>query len=159
MKVAELMNRRVVWVPPFMSVDDATRVASTKGIRHLVVLERGDLVGVLCVCDLKKGGGSVADCMSAPVTVEAYDPVERAAEVMRTRGVGCLPVTVAGLLVGIVSRRDLDRVGCIERSRCASCGYTHNLGTDPHAPEVTFCLYCRERTPPPDDVIDIGGGD
>ncbi len=54
----------------------------------------------------------LADLMTAdPITVAPGDSVRRAAEIIRDRDISCLPVTVEGRLVGILTTGDLaDRV-------------------------------------------------
>jgi CBS domain-containing protein len=54
-------------------------------------------------------GGSVLvrDIMrAAPVTVSPSTPTLEAVELMRARGVGCLPVVERGVLVGIITAKD-----------------------------------------------------
>lgn len=52
----------------------------------------------------------VADYMTPnPITVEPEDPLLRAVEIIRLRGVRRLPVTVGGMLVGLVTDGDLKR--------------------------------------------------
>jgi acetoin utilization protein AcuB len=52
----------------------------------------------------------VADYMTAsPITVEPEEPLMRAVELIRLRGVRHLPVTLGGMLVGLVTDGDLKR--------------------------------------------------
>jgi acetoin utilization protein AcuB len=52
----------------------------------------------------------VSDYMTPnPIVVEPEDPLMRALELIRLRGVRRLPVTVAGMLVGLVTEGDLKR--------------------------------------------------
>jgi acetoin utilization protein AcuB len=52
----------------------------------------------------------VSDYMTPnPIVVEPEDPLMRALELVRLRGVRRLPVTVGGLLVGLVTEGDLKR--------------------------------------------------
>lgn len=52
----------------------------------------------------------VADYMTPnPLTVEPEEPLLRAVEIIRLRGVRRLPVTVGGILVGLVTDGDLKR--------------------------------------------------
>jgi acetoin utilization protein AcuB len=112
--IANVMSRCLVATSPGTSVAEAADLASEKGIRHLLVMESEELVGVLCTCDLcdVDPKARVSRCMSAPVeTVGATATLDEAATLMRRRGVGCLPVTVGGLVVGIVTRSDLRHEG------------------------------------------------
>ena len=52
----------------------------------------------------------VSDYMTPnPIVVEPEDPLMRAVEIIRLRGVRRLPVTVGGMLVGLVTEGDLKR--------------------------------------------------
>jgi len=78
------------------------------------------VVGVISERDLGGRGGarvrrnrSVRDLMSTPVTTVPPDTtLHRAANVMRSRLVGCLPVVDRGRILGIVTATDvLDELG------------------------------------------------
>jgi acetoin utilization protein AcuB len=52
----------------------------------------------------------VSDCMTPdPIVVAPEEPLMRALEIIRLRGVRRLPVTVGGALVGLVTEGDLKR--------------------------------------------------
>src|SRR5579883_1181682 len=113
-RVAAWMHWPIVTVAARTRVADAQRIAAEHGVRHLVVIEADDMVGVLCTCDLRtaKPDDRVGDRMSRRVrTVEPGAALETAADVMRRSDVGCLPVTVSGKLVGMLTRGDLRRAG------------------------------------------------
>lgn len=160
--VQEHMTRHIVAVSPRASIATAEKVLSLHRCRHLIVLERGELVGVTCICDLRKAppGGRVVERLHPLVTVQASATMIGAAAVMRSQRVGCLPVVSSGLLLGILTRGDLVRAGMEPelsgRATCASCGFAHNLAEDSRTPGVTFCQFCRERASP-DGAHEIGG--
>jgi acetoin utilization protein AcuB len=59
---------------------------------------------------MKLEGLLVADYMTPdPITVEPEDPLMRAIEIIRLRGVRRLPVVVGGMLVGLVTEGDIKR--------------------------------------------------
>ncbi len=109
-RVADAMSRRVAAVAVDASMGEARRVADASGAHHVVVLDDGELVGVLCTCDVASAaaGAAVSDHMSVPVlTVRPETPLADAAETMRECDVGCLPVLAGTRLVGILSDREL----------------------------------------------------
>jgi acetoin utilization protein AcuB len=93
---------------------------------HLLVIEEGELVGILSDKDLYKalspylGSGAenqrdrdtlqrrVHQVMTRqPVTVSPEVPVLQACELLLAQGISCLPVLENGQIVGIVTWRDL----------------------------------------------------
>lgn len=113
------MTREVVTVAPDATVADALETMRSNNIRHVPVLDRGRLVGVVTDRDLRlaldaDGGGArdtaVAEVMSAPpVTAGPDTPIETAAEILAGRRLGCLPIVDDGELVGILTESDLLR--------------------------------------------------
>jgi predicted transcriptional regulator/gamma-glutamyl:cysteine ligase YbdK (ATP-grasp superfamily) len=116
--VGQFMTTDLFTVRPDDLVDLAASVMDWQHIRHVPVEDdEGRLVGLVSHRDLlrllsregqKTGGAvSVRDIMKAdPVTVSPATPTLEAVELMRTRGVGCLPVVEVGTLVGIVTAYD-----------------------------------------------------
>ncbi len=51
-KVGELMTPKVFTISPEKSLDDCMKLMSTKKIRHVPVLERGKLVGLVSIGDI-----------------------------------------------------------------------------------------------------------
>ena len=113
MRIGEVMTDRVETVPAGESVDNALRIMRTKRIRHLVIRLAGEAVGVVSIRDLDSLAADrsickVADVMTAPaVTGTPYMTVRKAANLLRGRTIGCLPVLDGGKLVGIVTTTDL----------------------------------------------------
>jgi acetoin utilization protein AcuB len=62
------------------------------------------------IARMKVASLSVSDYMTPnPITVEPEEPLMRALEIVRLRGVRRLPVAVGGVLVGLVTEGDLKR--------------------------------------------------
>ena len=128
MQVKELMSTAVEVVE---RNDDLSRVEdlmAAKKLRHLPVLENGEVVAVVSQRDLFKammsstmGYGEkaqkaylhsvrVKEIMAYPVvTVTPDTSVDEAADLMLQKGIGCLPVLDGSQLVGIVTKTDLLR--------------------------------------------------
>ncbi len=108
--VSEAMARRPASIGPDADMGDARRLAEATGTRHLLVLDQGMLVGILCLCDLRDPAGTVADHMSVPVlTIRADATLEDAADTMRQFDVGCLPVVMGGLILGTLTDEEISR--------------------------------------------------
>jgi predicted transcriptional regulator len=114
MMVVEAMNRAVVTVDPDAPIEAAVERARATGAEHLLVVDEDALVGILCTCDLRDAepGEHVCDCMTVPVvTVHPDTPLEDVRETMDACAVGCVPVTVGGLVLGTVGGDELLRCG------------------------------------------------
>ena len=115
MRVAELMTKHVETVSPEMPAIEAWEVMRTKGIHHLVAMAEGAVVGLLSAQDAGGRNGAtlrahtrVADLMTpSVVTIEPSATIRRAANLMRGRTIGCLPVVDRGRLVGVLTVSDL----------------------------------------------------
>jgi CBS domain-containing protein len=101
---------------------------AARQIRHAVVVDAGEIVGVVTQRDLFKaalpsamGYGEkarnaflksvrVKEIMNYPVTtVSPATAVAEAVDLMIQKGIGCLPVVEAGMPVGIVTKTDFLR--------------------------------------------------
>jgi CBS domain-containing protein len=128
MYVKDLMSRDVVTIgrnDDLRMVDD---LMAAKHIRHIPVVEDHDVVGVVSQRDLFQASMSstmgygqkgqraflhtvwVKEIMTYPViTVSPDTPIGDAADLILTKGIGCLPVIGSGTLVGMVTKPDLLR--------------------------------------------------
>jgi CBS domain-containing protein len=127
-KVRDVMSRKVVSI----SADDTLRILDEimklGNVRHLPVVRRGELVGVVSQRDLLRAslsnvmgipteeqqvfleGVHISEVMSAPpISIDPEASVQAAAGVMAERKIGCLPVLDCGKLVGIVTETDVLR--------------------------------------------------
>ncbi len=127
MLVQHWMTRDVVSVEadtPFLEV---RLILKAKRIRHLPVLDRGKLIGVVSDRDLKQAAPSGATTLDVyelnylllkmtvrdlikrdPITIKPTNSVEKAALLMHDHRIGCLPVVDdAGTLVGLITETDL----------------------------------------------------
>lgn len=114
MRLGEVMTHKVETVSPEESVDTAIRRMRSAKIRHLVVVRGRKVLGVLSDRDLGLGTReSVVDVMTEHAISASPDmTIRKAANLLRGRSVGCLPVMEDGKLVGIVTTTDLlERIG------------------------------------------------
>ena len=132
MKIADLMSTKLFTVSPDDSVEAAVRLLQQRGVRHLLVLEGRDLVGILSDRDIKRAldpqkrhrkkllnlGGLffllepilVREIMTRnPVSISPNATAQEAAAQMVSKRFGALPVVKSGRLIGIVTETDLLR--------------------------------------------------
>lgn len=109
MRLQDIMSTPVETVAAHAPASEAHALMKRRGIHHLVVMEGPRVVGVVSTRDLSTGrSGSVGEAMSAPVaTARPRATVREAANLLRGRTIGCLPVVEAGRVVGIVTISDL----------------------------------------------------
>ena len=126
MLVKKRMTRDPVAVSPGHSLADALRLTRERRIRHLPVVQDGEVVGMVSERDVRTALPSpltqpdeervaflertpVSAVMKAPVTtIGPLDTVEDAAKEMRRARIGALPVVDAhGRLLGILSESDV----------------------------------------------------
>jgi CBS domain-containing protein len=156
-RVAEVMTSPVISVAPLATVARSLSIAERHGFcRVPIAWEDGELVGITCVCDLwgAKTHELVIQHMKVPVaTIAARDGVLRAADIMRERQVGCLPVLdERRRLVGIITEGDLMRIGAIGLDQlppaCMGCGSRHHVRSgfsESTHDAVSYCLRCLAR--------------
>jgi CBS domain-containing protein len=128
MTVRELMTTRVSTLGKDDTLDIADGIMCMGRIRHLPVVDKSDVVGVVSQRDLLRRalGAALAfgtrepqklmrslevrDVMSEPaVTIDPGAAVQEAARTMFEKKIGCLPVVEDGKLVGILTETDVLR--------------------------------------------------
>ncbi len=112
MRLQDLMKRSVETITEGQSADDAFERMRLRRIRHLVVMDGKRICGVVSQRDIAnepgRAGRTVRDVMSSPaVTAAPGMTVRQAANLLRGRTLGCLPVIDGKKLVGIVTITDL----------------------------------------------------
>ena len=135
MQVKDIMSTDVEVVGRNDDLSQVEDLMVAKKLRHVPVLENGELIAIVSQRDLFKammsstmGYGEkaqqaylhsvrVKEIMTYPVVTVAPDTaVGEAADLMVQKGIGCLPVVAGTQLVGIVTKTDLLR-------------YLHSLST------------------------------
>ena len=113
MLVEQIMQSNLVTVTSRASLAEARSLTSRRGIRHVLVVDDGRLVGIVSDRDLKatRGEPVVGDIMTRGVITVAPDaPVEEAGRVMVSEQISALPVMLGARLVGIVTETDVLRL-------------------------------------------------
>ena len=128
MQVREMMSKDIEVVDRNDNLRTVEERMATKQLRHLPVLEQGEVVGMVTQRDLFKAAMSstmgygekaqqaylrsvhVKEIMTYPVVTIAPDTsIAAAAEMLITKGIGCLPVVEGATLVGMLTKTDLLR--------------------------------------------------
>jgi acetoin utilization protein AcuB len=126
MLVGQRMQREVVTVTPDMRITGASRLLQEHRIRHLPVVEKGRLVGIITDRDIRRVLPSqmkslevhelhyllerltVGEVMTAKViSVTPETLIEEAARLLVEHRIGCLPVIQGDRLAGIITETDL----------------------------------------------------
>lgn len=126
MTVEKIMSRKVVSISMDDTLDIVQDIMELGSVRHIPVVSRGTVVGVVSQRDLLKASLSnvmgipakeqerflkqihIAEVMSAPPTfISPAEPIRQAARLMAEKKIGCLPVLEHGKLVGIVTETDV----------------------------------------------------
>jgi CBS-domain-containing membrane protein len=157
------MSRSPILIDARAQAHAAERVARANEVHHLLVVEAGALMRVVCLCDLGEASQSAlvgALGRSSVVYVNASARASEAARMMIACGVGCLPVLdESGAVVGIVTRRDLRHAGFLPGERgvdlCAACGTGHHLRSRGGPEAQNFCVACLTGTPSATSVDDV----
>jgi acetoin utilization protein AcuB len=127
MKVRELMAKNVLTVSPLDKIDRVFFLIHFENIRHVPVVDKGKLVGMLSDRDLKKVLGPVKKIVEKSdgttvtivsrqvrtlmtrklVTIEPEQRAADAAAIMANKKIGALPVVHKEKLVGIITATDI----------------------------------------------------
>ena len=118
------MTRSLLTVSPEATLGEAAARMAERGVGAVVVLEGDAIAAILTERDVMRavasgsdGSAAVADWMTRhPDTIEPTDTTDHAASLMIHGGFRHLPVIEDGIVVGIVSIRDLMRVALDDRS-------------------------------------------
>jgi acetoin utilization protein AcuB len=122
------MSTRPVTIPAGERLSTVEDIMTLGGVRHMPVVKRGRLVGVVSERDLLRASLSafsgigteerraflcaveISEVMSEPpITIGPEGTVEEAAHLMAEHKIGCLPVLEKDELVGMVTETDLLR--------------------------------------------------
>jgi CBS domain-containing protein len=128
LQVREIMSSNPVVIDRNDTLLLVEELMATKQLRHLPVVEQGEVVGLITQRDLFKAAMSSAmgfgekaqkaflqsvpakEIMVYPVlSVSPETDVADAVDMIVQRGIGCLPVVDQGKLVGMVTKTDLLR--------------------------------------------------
>jgi acetoin utilization protein AcuB len=149
MRLQDIMSNDIKTIAPNASVAEARSLMRTYGFHHLLVRDQRRIVGVVSDRDLggriagrtsEGGARRVSEVMTVhPATAAPDMTVRQAANLLRGRSIGCLPVLDGDKAVGIVTTTDLlDLIGRgatrpIERSTRWTLRARGDRGANPKA--------------------------
>lgn len=123
--VKDLMTTALITITPGTTLKDTCRFMIANDIRRLPVIQEGKLIGLITTTDILRYFASnemfkhmTGDPLSERIhkvmvtdlaCVSPEEDAGKAAQIMKRRDVGCLPVTDGGL-VGILTERDLLKI-------------------------------------------------
>jgi acetoin utilization protein AcuB len=118
MRLSDIMSKGVETISAQETAAAAVNRMRQRRIRHLVVLDAGKIVGLVSERDIAGLGSfgqvrTLEEVMARPVVTAApHTTLRQAANLMRGRTIGSLPVIENGRLAGIVTVTDLlDLIG------------------------------------------------
>jgi CBS-domain-containing membrane protein len=166
-QIRDMMSEKLVTLNEYVGVSDALLRLRNEKVHHALVVELGELKGVICCCDLEAAphDAAVGACMKRHYVFidDESSPID-AARLMQRWGIGLLPVIAGeGHVVGVVTRRDLRNRGFLPGrpgvDRCAACGKTHSLSPWRDDTTPVFCRDCLQPSTSPADLnITLEGG-
>jgi acetoin utilization protein AcuB len=115
MKVKKRMAKKLVTVRKNATIPDAINLMKKHSIRHLPVVEQGELLGWVTESDIRQAylaslieQVTMEDIMvKDPITIAPDANLEEAAEILHRHGIGGLPVVDKGKVVGVITVADI----------------------------------------------------
>lgn len=124
--VRQVMKKKVVRISADDTLWIVKEIMDLASVRHIPVVNRGELVGVVSQRDLLRAslsnvmgisaeeqkvfleGVKISEVMSAPPrTIAPGDSIQSAARAMAEHKIGCLPVVEGREIVGILTETDV----------------------------------------------------
>jgi acetoin utilization protein AcuB len=161
MHVKKRMVRKLITIPPQTNILNALKVMRDNSIRHLPVVDGGNLVGFVTEGDLRQASllsmvdkVSIEDVMiKDPVTIAPDASIEEAAKLIYSHKIGGLPVVKGKKLVGIITIVDvlqafIQMMGILKSSSRLDL----ILGEKPRAFEEVSGIFQEHRA----EIISVG---
>ncbi len=157
MQLIELGDTRVVTVAPSDSIDRAISLLEENDFRHLPVVDRGQILGMVSDRDLlsavgmqhdeerlssspgsgRVGATRIDQIMSTPArTAAAEDSLQHGAQLMLDAGIRAIPLVYRDRLAGIVTETDFLKCYLNDRPICKMQGWRLQLVRDHMTPNV-----------------------
>jgi len=128
-KVKHWMNKNLITISPDAGLRDAIEIMHHHSIRHLPVVEKGEMLGFVTESNIRQylltdviNELTMADVMIInPITIDSNASVDSAAKLIYQYKIGGLPVLERRRLVGIITITDIlgsfiELLGLLEES-------------------------------------------
>lgn len=163
-EVSHWMQNPVLEVSPDYDVASTLALARTLGVHHFPLLRGGNLIGMVCTCDLDDAprAAPIREFAHPDVlTVPRSSTLTEVAGLMLARTVGAAVVMDRGHMCGLVTREDLERASpeaaaLLASHHCEACGAKRHLRRS--ADGALLCASCAGRAHA-QDWLEAGGGD
>ena len=125
LRVMDVMTKDVEYVTPDNTILDSIAVMNRRRSRHVPVMEKDKLVGMLSSRDILRvfskcsSEESVKEAINikvrkemnvSPLTIDLYAYIKDAANLMINKNIGSLPVLDVTKVVGIITERDMIKI-------------------------------------------------
>lgn len=114
MKVKNWMTRDIVTISPDMSIPDAVSLMISKSIRHLPVVDNGEMIGLVTESNIRQYLSQPVDDITIedimivnPITIDPNSSIDSAARLIYQYKIGGVPVLEKRKLVGIITTIDI----------------------------------------------------
>ncbi|MEM2924651.1 MAG: CBS domain-containing protein [Methanocellales archaeon] len=124
--VKDYMSKNIVTAPPALAIERAIKLMVGEGFRRLPIVSNGVLLGMVTASDIlryfasgevfsKLVTGHIQEALEMPLkilmsadltTITPDESLANAAEIMKKKNIGALPVIKDGVLLGIITERD-----------------------------------------------------
>jgi acetoin utilization protein AcuB len=137
--VGQWMTTSVVAVSPKTTLPEASRLMRVNHIRRLPVVDKGRIIGIVTLGDMREASPSDATSLSVyelnyllvkltidqimtrePITIAPSAQIYEAADLMLRHKIGGLPVVEGGKLIGMITESDIFRVLVQEAKQAAA---------------------------------------
>jgi acetoin utilization protein AcuB len=141
MKVKSWMSGDVHTITPDLPISEAVRIMTSRSIRHLPVVDQGEMIGLVTESNIRQYLSQPVDdviiediMIVNPITIDINASIDSAAKLIHAYKIGCLPVLEKRKLAGIITTIDIlaafiELMGILEESSRIDVVVNENIGS------------------------------